>query len=575
MTSEANHNPLSRFAAVAEIVWQYLGLPPLTPVQREACDWLQYGPDRSQMWAFRGMGKSYLCSAYACFLGIENPDEKILVISASKDRADAFVQFTKRLINDIPIFHHLKPNPRRGDRDSNVAFDFGCCTPAHSPSVKAVGVTGQMSGSRGSCIILDDVEVPANSGTPSQREKLKTTLDEIEAVILPKSELMGIVPRIRVLGTPQSMDTVYLRLEEAGYQPRIWPVHIPSKEIILGYRGCLAPSIQKMVDDGEPEFTPTEPSRFPRSDFEVRKRMYGSLGFALQFLLSTALSDAEKYPLKIRDAMFAPFMVDKVRQVYVHSNHHQFKLPDVESPGMQGDGFYRPADTIGDWVTPDDTIVAVDPSGRGADETSIVSMSVNAGFIFVHRVFGSPDGYEDATLRSIAEEAKRVKATKIVVEANYGDGMFSRLLQPVLQKIYPCSIEEVKHSAVKERRIIDTLSPVLESHRIIFHETIPTSDRVPHRGDSDTKTRDRQLFYQLTHLTDERGCLPHDDRLDCLAMGVAFFNRHMGVNAHDELREQQRLAQEAFNDRGIVMPDGDMWTSTEDLGSDSLLQLDL
>ena len=571
-------SPLQRFQVVAQIIWRHLNLPPLTPIQKEMCDWLQYGPKRLQMWAFRGAGKSYLTSGYVVYRLLINPEEKILVISASKDRADAFVQFTRRLIEEIPLFHHLRPRRDLRYRDSTVSFDVGCCVPAHSPSVKALGITGQLSGSRASTIILDDVEVPNNSDTPAQREKLAEAIKEIDAILLPESEELRVDPRVRVLGTPQSMETIYSILEERGYEPRIWPILTPNKSTLLGYRGHMAPSIeairaQAVRDTKDPEGIPTEPTRFSLVDVQERKVSYGALGFALQFMLSTALSDAEKYPLKCRDAMFAAFTPTKVREVYVHSNNQKFRLKDIDCPGIQGDGFYNPADEIGDWVQPDCTVVAVDPSGRGKDETAVISGSAKNGFCFVHRVAGFLSGYEEPTLVAIAEEAKRVKANKIVVEANYGDGMLTRLLQPIVNRIYPCAIEEIKNSIRKERRIIDTLAPVLEGHRLVFHESIPASDTIAHDSDSDFRARDRRLFYQMTHLTDEKGCLAHDDRLDCLALLVASFSQFMAIDAHSErrAREEQQYKEMMGYNPYTTHTAGPVWEDPLSIGGMSLV----
>jgi len=532
----SEEHPFRLFRNFAQAIWKHLGLPPLTPVQKEICDWLQFGPKRSQTWGFRGVGKSYITSAYCLWLLWFNPEEVILVVSASKDRADAFVQFTRRLIGEVDFLQHLTPDRNRGDRDSNVSFDVGACTPKHSPSVKAIGITGQIAGSRASTIVMDDVEVPANSGTPAQRENLSEAVKEVDAVLLPKDERVNVDPKVRVLGTPQSMETVYLQLEERGYVPRIWPIRVPDEETLIGYRGNLAPSVQKMIADGEAPGAPVEPSRFHVDDIEERRISYGALGFALQFMLSTALADAEKYPLKTKDIIFAPFEVKRAREVYVHSCQRKYKMVDADNVGMQGDGFYNAADTIGDWVPFQKTILSVDPSGRGKDETAVISGSIYSGQIFVHRCLGMLSGYAESTLEAIALEAKRVSAQRIVVEANFGDGMFLQLLRPALNRIYPCTVEEVKHSTVKERRIIDTLSPILEAHKLVMHESLPKSDRVAHDADSETRARDRQLFYQLTHLTDERGCLAHDDRLDCLAMLVAHFSDSIALDARSEER---------------------------------------
>jgi hypothetical protein len=332
------------------------------------------------------------------------------------------------------------------------------------------------------------------------------------------------------------METVYLQLEEAGYVPRIWPIKLPDMATLLGYRGNLAPSLQKRLDDGEPEGSPTEPSRFHSGDIEERRISYGALGFALQFMLSTALADSEKYPLKLKDLIVGDFMIDKAKEYYVHSNHPQFRLTDIDNVGITGDGFYQAADAVGEWTVYEETVLVVDPSGRGKDETAIAVGSRLAGNIFLHNIIGSLDGYGEEVLRMIALEAKRVKAHKIIVEANFGDGMFSNLLLPVLRKIYPCAIEEVKTSTVKERRMIDTLSPVMEAHRLVVHRSVIDRDKIPHAGDSDTRARDRMLFYQMTHLTDERGCLAHDDRLDALALMVSYFAPSIALDAKEEAR---------------------------------------
>lgn len=567
--SEQPH-PFLRFSNFAQAIWRHLALPPLTPVQKEICDWMQYGDKRNQTWGFRGVGKSYICSAYVIWLLYLNPDEKILVVSASKDRADAFVQFTRRLIGEIDYLAHLVPNRLRGDRDSTVSFDVGAGTPAHSPSVKAMGITGQLSGSRASCIVLDDVEVPANSATPAQREKLSEAIKEVDAILLPANEDLRIDPKVRVLGTPQSMQTVYAELEERGYVPRIWPIVVPETDTIAGYRGHLAPRVQRMIEEGEAAGTPVEPTRFEREDIAERRLSYGALGFALQFMLSTALADAEKYPLKTYDIIFADFPKDKAREVYIHSRHPQNRLKEHANVGMQGDGFFHAADQVGDYLPFDSTVVVVDPSGRGKDETAILSGSRLAGQIFVHRVFGTTDGYSESTLEAIALEARRVKANRIIIEANYGDGMFSQLLRPVLTRIYPCTIEEVKHSTNKELRIIDTLSPVLESHRIVMNSSIIEQDKVAHTGDSDRRARERQLFYQLTHLTHDRGCLAHDDRLDGLSMLVAHFAPDINVDAKTEQREREQAEFWALADRGVFPEEGNSWLDSQSTGSPSL-----
>jgi len=56
------------------LVWMVvLGIPP-TAIQYEIADWLQYGPDRLQVMAARGFGKSWIADAFAVWVGFWNPE---------------------------------------------------------------------------------------------------------------------------------------------------------------------------------------------------------------------------------------------------------------------------------------------------------------------------------------------------------------------------------------------------------------------------------------------------------------------------------------------------------------------
>jgi hypothetical protein len=72
------------------LVWKHLGLPDPTPIQYDICEFLQNGPNRSIIEAFRGVGKSFLTAAYVLWLLYRNPNERVLVISANEERASQF-----------------------------------------------------------------------------------------------------------------------------------------------------------------------------------------------------------------------------------------------------------------------------------------------------------------------------------------------------------------------------------------------------------------------------------------------------------------------------------------------------
>jgi hypothetical protein len=280
------------------MVWQHLGLPEPTPVQYDIALFLQHGPRRLVIEAFRGVGKSWVTSAFVCWLLYCNPQIKIMVVSASKQRADDFSTFTLRLINDIELMHFLRP--RDDQRSSKVAFDVGPARPDHSPSVKSVGITGQLAGSRADVIVADDIEVPNNSDTDTKRLKLSEAVKEFDAVLKPGG-------RVVYLGTPQTEHSIYNDLTQRGYTIRIWPARYPDATRRTNYGARLAPKIAHELEVNE-DLTghSTDPRRFSEQDLDERALSYGRSGFALQFMLDTTLSDAERYPLRLSDLIVLP-----------------------------------------------------------------------------------------------------------------------------------------------------------------------------------------------------------------------------------------------------------------------------
>ena len=184
-------------------VWTHLSLPAPTRAQLCIAEYLQHGPKRLQIQAFRGVGKSWITAAFVLWTLFNNPDKKIMVVSASKDRADSFSIFCQRLILEVPWLSQLKPK-NDDQRWSRISFDVGPAAPHQAPSVKSVGITGQLTGSRADLMVLDDVEVPNNSMTELQREKLLQLVTECESILTPKRD-----SRIMFLGTPQTTFTVY------------------------------------------------------------------------------------------------------------------------------------------------------------------------------------------------------------------------------------------------------------------------------------------------------------------------------------------------------------------------------
>lgn len=524
------------------LVWKHLNLPDPTPIQYDIATSLQYGDKRMIIEAFRGVGKSWITSAFVCWLLLVDPQLKILVVSASKARADDFSIFTRRLINEMPVLFHLRA--REGQRDSNVSFDVGPADAAHAPSVKSLGITSQLTGSRADVIIPDDIEVPGNSATQVMREKLANAVKEFEALLTPKP-----TSRIIFLGTPQTEMSVYNQLSgERGYALTVWPARYPTAEQREAYKGRLAKIVADPLD-ADPKLVgkPTDPLRFSEIDLMQRELSYGRSGFALQFMLDTSLSDAGRYPLKLSDlvVMDVPDDVGPVNLAWGSSP--ELILNDLPCVGLNGDRYYRPV-----WLAQDSKgiptmspfngcAMAIDPAGRGGDELAYAVGKVLHSRIFVPAWSGLSGGYSEENLKTLVLIAKRHGVNYVVIEENFGGGMFAELFKAACAKYgYPVTVEEIRHNVQKERRICDTLEPVMNQHRLVIDKRLIEHDF------KSTEENEKRGFYQMSRITRERGALRFDDRIDVLAMLVAYWTAHLGqdtAKAESRWREEAMLAE--------------------------------
>lgn len=508
-------------------IWKHLNLPPPTWIQKDIARYLQFGPTRLIIMAFRGVGKSFVTSAFVLWLLYRDPQLKILVVSASKERADSFTTFTRRLIEEVPLLQYLRPKP--GTRDSRLSFDVGPATSDQSPSVKSVGISGQITGSRADVIIADDIEVLNNSATQGARDSLGEKVKEFDAVLKPLKSA-----RIIYLGTPQCEMSLYNALGERGYERRIWPARYVDDAAMGRYKGALAPIIADRYF-AEPRLvgTTTEPARFTDDDLDTRLLSYGKAGFALQFMLDTSLADADRYPLKLSDLMVMPIDPRKAPTDFTWSSgtKQQVEVPTV---GLQGDRYYSPL-----WMAPETAefqgaVMFVDPSGRGKDETAYAVVKFLHGFLFVTALGGFKEGYTPETLTALAKVAKAHQVNHIRVESNFGDGMVTELLKPYLRRIHDVAIEDYRVTGQKELRIIDTLEPVMMQHRLVID---------PRVIEDDFRTAEHDLkyscFYQLSRITRDRGSLAHDDRLDALAGAVGYWVEQMARDGKVEAEKHR------------------------------------
>jgi hypothetical protein len=519
------------FKLFLQALWGQLDLPSPTRAQYAIADYLQHGPKRLQIQAFRGVGKSWITGAFVLWTLFNNAEKKIMIISASKERADNMSIFLQKLIIETPWLSHLRPKSDDA-RWSRISFDVNC-SPHQAPSVKSVGITGQLTGSRADLMILDDIEVPGNSMTEMMREKLLQLCTEAESILTPKQD-----SRIMYLGTPQTTFTIYRKLAERNYRPFVWPARVPRK--LSNYEGLIAPQLQEDIDNGAEAWDVTDPDRFSSDDLLEREAAMGRSNFMLQFMLDTSLSDAEKFPLKFQDLIITSVNPTQAPDSVVWCSDPRNVLKDLPTVGLPGDYFYSPMQLQGEWSEYSETICSIDPSGRGTDETAATYISQKNGFLYVHEVRAYRDGYSDNTLLDILRGCKKYNVTKLVIETNFGDGIVSELFKKHLQQTKQnIGVEEVRANVRKEERIIDALEPIMNQHRLIVDRGVVEWDYSSNKDEAPEKRLLYMLFYQMSRMCREKYAIKHDDRLDSLAQGVKYFTDAMGISAQETVKQRK------------------------------------
>ena len=552
------------FAFFAGEVWQHLGLPRLTPAQVRICAYLQANDGElpvhgraSQVQAFRGIGKSFITAAFVLWRLFRDPyNEKILVVSATGAKAKDFVRQCKGLVEGMPLLAHLRPG--EGDLNQVDRFDVAGHSLSQSPSVVAKGVSGQITGSRATLIVADDVETQESAGTEEAREKLLGKINEFDAIVVPAEfdEQGNCTQRkgdVIFLGTPQSLESIYHRMiKERGFDCLCIPARVPKADAMVenytverddgSYADILDPWIRDQVKEGKlHNWDPVDPGRFSEDDLQSRESR-GRSFFTLQYMLDTSLSDADRYPLKQNDLIVMDTNSIKAPMVVQWGLDSDRKnlIGDIPNLGFTGDRLLRPLFVDAEWREYERSVCFVDPSGRGKDEFAWTIAKSRGDTIYVLENKGHL-GDVEAGLKLAAKDCATHDVSKMVIEPNFGSGTVIALARNIL-RTHSASTgceESAWATNQKEARIIDTMEPVLNGHRLVVDTSVLRRDAA-----IESSNRGYSLLYQLTHLTRDRGSLRHDDRLDSLAGAVEYLGSAIAKDRDDERRAQMDLEED-------------------------------
>lgn len=506
-----------------------LGFEP-TEQQLDIAQFVAFGGHYAMVQAQRGEAKTTITGCYAVWCLIHNPSYRILIVSAGTPLAKQISTWCIQIINGMPELECLRVDQSHpGARASVEAYDVHHTLKGadKSPSIACLGITSTSQGYRADVLIADDVESKKNSMTATMREQLRDLTRDFVSI-----NQKG---RIIYLGTPQSHESIYNDLPARGFTVRIWPGRYPTEQEEANYNGHLAPLITTAMHmdpslrtGGGPlgdRGKPTDPGMMPEDILTKKEVDQGTSYFNLQHMLDTALSDAERFPLKLNDLMFYSFDLEEAPQKFTWSNDPAFQIHNAVGAAIQ-DPIYRPAKVSDDFLPYTYKLLCIDPAGGGqnGDETGVTVLYANSsGWIGVMSCTGIPGGTDPRKLKQIVKLAQKWKVNDCIIERNYGGDAFPNAFAAACADAeWPMSIETVWAQGQKELRIIDALEPVIGFHKLIInHSVLEEEAQSLQRYPAESRPL-FSLLFQLKHITRDRGSLMHDDRLDALGHGVAW-----------------------------------------------------
>jgi hypothetical protein len=514
-----------------------------TDIQKDIAGFMEHGPQYLMIEAQRGQAKTTIAAAYAVWCLIHSPAHRVLIISAGGTQAVEISTLIVRIIMTMDVLECMRPDRQAGDRESVEAFDVHHSLKGldKSPSVACVGIDSNLQGKRADLLIPDDIESSKNSATPTQRAKLLHLTKDFTSI--------NSTGRILWLGTPQTLDSIYNSLPARGVTIRIWPGRYPTPEQREFYGDKLAPIIVRRLqanpslatgggflgDQGQP----LDPVLLDEDALQKKEKDQGTAYFQLQHMLNTTLSDAMRFPLKPELLVALRPAGDRFPLVVVRgmeSSHyidkcihdHAFKVAVPQEVSKETSLLQSL------WAT-------IDPAAGGAngDETAYAIGGFLNGNIFLLSAGGVPGGYEESKLRELAKRLARFKLNGVTIEKNMGFGAYRAVFQPILREYMECGLEDELVTGQKERRIIETVAPVMGRGALVVHPDVFDEDERCCAGYSPALRQSYSLFYQLAKMTQVRNALLHDDRADALEALIRHFQDALAI---DQRKQVEKLA---------------------------------
>lgn len=571
---------LPNFKEFAELGMLYLGFK-LSEIQADIAEYMQFGQSKRMVQAQRGQAKSTLAALYCIWRLIQNPSARILIVSGGERQASDVALLIIRIIQNWSILCWLRPDTAKGDRTSVSAFDVHYSLKGidKSASVSCVGITANLQGMRADFILADDIETQRNSMTQTERDKLLLLTKEFAAICI-SGEIM-------YLGTPQTKDSVYRSLPARGYDVRVWCGRYPTDEELERYGAGvqIAPMIMKrLIENPELQIgggitglrgKPTDPAHIDEDILLEKELEYGEEGFSLQYMLDTTLSDDLRTKIKLSDMIVLGINGDSVpeRVEYVADPARLFKETSLNL-ALEGARMYWAGGTSDTFIPLEHKVMTLDPAGSGGDELSFAIGGATNSYIYLLSVGGFVGGVSEANMNKVLTKMVQFDVKVLDIEQNMGHGTVGLLFTGQLAKLRnwcaqrdsqvdfmleetgltyaslytklsTMGVTEYYVTGQKERRIIDTISPITRRHKLIVTAQAIQEDWEYCLKHPLQTRKQFSAFYQLSSITYDRGSLVHDDRADCIQRMVEVLKGHLAVDEEKAaINRQVKAAQE-------------------------------
>lgn len=552
------------FVVFAELGMKYLGFN-ISEIQQDIAEFMALGPQKRMVQAQRGQAKSTLAALYCIWRLIRNPQSRVLIVSGGERQASDVALLIIRVIQQWSILCWMRPDTAKGDRSSVSAFDVHYSLKGidKSASVACVGITANLQGMRADFLLADDVETQRNALTQTEREKLLLLTKDFAAITI-SGEIM-------YLGTPQTKDSVYRALPSRGYDVRIWSGRYPTPDELERYGAgvCIAPLIMNRLIENPALQTgggidgtrgqPTDPDHIGEATLQEKELEYGPEGFSLQYMLDTTLSDALRTKIKLSDAIVLgcnfTSVPEQMEWVAAHTNLFRDHTEVSKDFAM-----YTAVGISEKYIPFEHKVMILDPAGSGGDEVAFALGGATNSYIYLLSLGGFAGGMTEQNMDKILLKMVATGTKVLDIEKNMGAGTVAMLMQShieglktklkiideraeyminesglsrteLISAISGIGITEFWNSTQKERRIIDTISPVTRRHKLVISTQAIKDDWEYCLQHPAEKRKQYSGLYQLANITYDRNSLVHDDRADCVQRLVELLKGFLSKDA--------------------------------------------